>query len=165
MAFASPSASSRNIYSLRNTATAAATTSQTFMIPQDADSIVARFYTTSNFTPQGTNAAQVTIQTSEDGGTTWRDVAAWTTQAAIVLDVAHFASIPCIGGNGRGVANWIGSVQASTLALAATASVATGIASGLPMMGTLGRVQLTITGTLTTGGVNVDIFAPTTENR
>lgn len=165
MAFASPSASSRAIYSLRDTTTAAASQTFTFNIPQDADSIIAKFWTTSNFTPQSTNAAQVTIQSSEDGGTTWRDVAAFTTQAVVLNQFAHFASIPCIGGNGRGVANWIGSVAASTLALAATASVATGTASGLPMMGTLGRVQLTITGTLTTGGVNVDIFAPTTENR
>lgn len=165
MSFASPSASSRTIYSLRDVTTAAATQTFTFMIPGDADSIVAKFWTTSTFNPQSTNAAQVTIQTSEDGGTTWRDVAAWTCQAAILNQLAHFASIPCIGTNSRGVANWIGSVAASTLALAATASVANGTASGLPMMGTLGRVQLTITGTLTTGGVNVDIFAPTSELR
>lgn len=165
MAFATPSASSRAIYTLRDVTTAAASQTFTFMIPQDCDSIVAKFWTAANFTPQSTNAAQVTIQTSEDGGTTWRDVAAWTTQAIVLNQNAHFASIPCIGGNGRGVANWIGSVAASTLALAATASVATGIASSLPMLSTIGRVQLTITGTLTTGGVNVDIYAPTTENR
>jgi hypothetical protein len=165
MAFSFVSPSSRPIYSLRNTATAAATTTQTFIIPQDADSIVAKFWTASDFTPQSTNAAQVTIQTSEDGGTTWRDVAAFTAQGVVLNQNAHFASIPCIGANGRGVANWIGSVAASTLALAATASVATGIASGLPMLGVVGRVQLTITGTLTTGGVNVDIYAPTAEMR
>lgn len=165
MAFSSPSASTRPIYSLRDTSTAAATQTATFVIPQDCDSIIGKFWTGSTFTPQSTNAAQVTIQTSEDGGTTWRDVAAWTTQAAILNLNAHFVSIPCISGGGRGVANWIGSVAASTLALAATASAATGVASGIPMMGTLGRVQLTITGTLTTGGVNVDIYAPTAEMR
>lgn len=165
MAFASPSASSRAIYSLRDTTTAAATQTFLFTIPQDCDTLIAKFWTTGTFNPQSTNAAQVTIQTTEDGGTTWRDVAAWTAQVAVVNDKAHFASIPCMLGGGRGVANWVGSVQASTLALAATASVATGVASGLPMMGTTGRVQLTITGTLTTGGVNVDIFAPTTQLR
>lgn len=164
MAFASPSASSRKILSVTNTATSAGVTTYNFFIPQDADSIIAKFWTAAGFVPTATESAKVTVQTTEDGGTTWRDVAAFTAQAAVVNDRAHFAPIPCIGPNGRGVANWIGSVQASTLALAATASVATGIASGLPMMGTLGRVQIQITGTLDTGGVNVDIFAPTTKN-
>lgn len=163
MAFANPSASSRKILSVTNSGTAAASTTTLFTIPQDAQSIVAKFWTASAFNPTLTNAVQATIQTSEDGGTTWRDVAAWTTQAAIVNDLAHFVTIPVAGAAGKGVANWIGSVQASTLAQAATASVATGIASGLPMLGTTGRLQITITGTLTTGGVNVDIFAPTTD--
>jgi len=137
-----------------------------FTIPQDADQIIARFYTASNFTPTATNAVQATIQTSEDGGTTWRDVAAWTTQAAIPVQNAHFQPIACAAwGAARGIANWVGSVAASTLALSATASVATGTISGLPMIGTLGRLQVTVTGTLTTGGVNVDIYAPTTQLR
>lgn len=165
MAFFSPSATSRKIASISNTATSAGSTTYLFNIPQDADAIVAKFWT-GTLTPTGTNGAQVTIQTSEDGGTTWRDVAAWTTQATVVNDNAHFASIPCISLGGRGVANWVGSVQASTLAAATTASIATGIASGLPMLGTLGRIQVTITGTLTAnGGVNCDIFAPTTKTR
>lgn len=163
MAFRANSATAGRVLSVSNTATSAGSTTYNFTIPQDAQSIVGKFWTASNFTPTATNAAQVTIQTSEDGGTTWRDVAAWTTQAAIVNDSAHFVSIPVAGAVAHGVANWIGSVQASTLALAATASVATGVASGLPMMGTLGRVQVTITGTLTTGGVNCDIFAPTSD--
>lgn len=165
MAFASPSPSSRTILSIRDTSTAAASQTFLFTIPQDTDTIVAKFWTTGTFNPQSTNAAQVTIQTSEDGGSTWRDVAAWTAQAAIVNDKAHFQPIACMAGFNRGVANWVGSVQASTLALAATASVANGVTSGLPMIGTLGRAQLTITGTLTTGGVNCDIFAPTTQLR
>lgn len=163
MAFTSNSAAARQIAAYSSTATAAASTSQVFTIPQDAQSIICKFYTASNFTPQGTNAVQLTIQTSEDGGTTWRDAAAWTTQSVVLNQNAHFCTIPVAGATGRGVANWIGSVAASTLALAATASVATGVASGLPMMGTLGRIYQTITGTLTTGGVNCDIYAPSTD--
>lgn len=164
MAFASPSASSRTILSVRSTAIAAGTTNFLFNIPQDAGSIIAKFWTTAGFLPITTQSARCAVQTSEDGGTTWRDVAICTMQAAITNDQAHFAAIPTLLGTGKGVANWIGSVGSSSLVLAAVASVVNGVASGLPMMGTLGRVQVTITGTLDTGGVNVDIFAPTTGN-
>lgn len=164
MAFASPSASARKILSVTDTATTG-TATYNFTIPQDSDTLVAKFWT-NTFTPTTTNAAQVTIQTTEDGGSTWRDVAACTIQAAINNDKAHFAQIPCIGSATRGVSQWVGSVAASTLALAATASVVTGTTSGLPMMGTLGRVYINYTGTITANtGVNVDLFAPTTQIR
>lgn len=162
MGFASPTAGSRSILLAQHTATAAGTTNYDFVIPQDTNGIIAKFWTEAGFVPITTGAVQVTIQTSEDGGTTWRDCAAWTTQAAINNNQAHFAPIAVAWGTGRGVANWIGSVGAASLALAATASVALGVANGLPMMGTLGRARVTVTSTLDTGGVNVQVFAPST---
>ena len=163
MAFASPSASSRKILSVAHTATAAGTTNYTFTIPQDAQSIVGKIWTTTGFLPITTQSAQVVIQTTEDGGTTWRDAAAATIQRAITSDQAHFVTIPVAGAAGRGIANWVGSVGSTSLIQAATASVVTGIASGLPMLGSFGRVSVIVTGTLDTGGVNVDIFAPSTD--
>lgn len=168
MAFTNPSPTSRPVLSIRDTSTAAATVSYPFLIPQDADSIVAKIWLASGWNASGT--ATITLQTSEDGGSTWRDVSLTTVGAATVAadfnnDRAHFIPIPCLGAVGRGVANYIGSVQASTIALAAVASSVNGIANGMPMLGVAARVQLVFTATITTGGVNVDIFAPTQEMR
>lgn len=167
MAFASPSASSRKILSLNEVSTSG-TKTFLFTIPQDTDSLVAKIWLASGWSASGT--ATITIQTTEDGGTTWRDVAGTTIGAATVAadvnnDRAHFIDIGCIGSSDRGVANYIGSVQASTLALAAVNASAIGTTSGMVMMGTLGRVQIVYTATISTGGVLVDIFAPTTEYR
>ena len=167
MAFASPSASSRTILSVRDTNTVAGTYNYNFTIPQDADMILAKVWLASGWS--GANASQVTIQTSEDGGTTWRDVSNTNIGAATVAANmnnlnAHFISIACAGaGTQRGVANYVGSVAASSLIAATVASSAVGVTSGMPMVSTIGRVSVVL-GTTATGGVNVDIFAPTTNH-
>ena len=169
MAFASPSASSHKIFSLADTSTAAATTTYNFTIPQDSDGIIAKIWLASTWSASGT--AAITIQTTEDGGSTWRDVSSTTVGASTVAaqvgnQNAHFIPINCISSvGGPKIANYVGSVAASTLVLTGTNASVTGTVSGLPMMGTLGRVQITYTGTISTGGVNVDIFAPTVELR
>lgn len=164
MAFRNPAAGASSIFFLQDVSTAATTTTYLFTIPQDADSIMAKVYLNSTWNASGT--ATVTLQTSEDGGTTWRDVGATTIGASTVAATmgnqnAHFIDIGCIGTSDRGTANYIGSVAASTLALAAVNASAVGTTSGMPMMGTLGRIQVTYTATITTGGLNVQIFAPT----
>lgn len=166
MAFATASPAQRNIFSLRDTSTAAATTTYLFNIPQDANSIIAKVWLQGTYSATGT--ATVTFQTSEDGGSTWRDVAASTiggnlTAATMGNQNAHFIDLGTVGVSDRGVANYIGSVAASTLALAAVSGSAIGTQSGLPMLGTIGRVQVTYTATISTGGVNVDISANTTQ--
>ena len=169
MAFASPSASSRTILSVRDTNTAAATYNYLFTIPQDADEIVAKISLASGWSSSG--AANVTIQTSEDGGTTWRDVSntnvGANTVAATMNNLnAHFIAIPCAcAGTQKGAANYIGSVAAGSVLATTVAASAVGITSGLPMLGTLGRVSLALAATVSTGGINVDIFAPTTQLR
>ena len=169
MAFASPSASSRSILLVNDTNTAAATYNYQFTIPQDADEIIAKIWLASGWSSSG--AANVTIQTSEDGGTTWRDVSNTNIGAATVAASmnnlnAHFITVPCAcASTGRGVANYIGSVASGSVLATTSAASAVGITSGLPMMGTLGNIRLSLAATVSTGGVNVQVFAPTTQLR
>jgi hypothetical protein len=169
MAFASPSASSRPIVSVRDTNTVAATYTYPFTIPQDADQIVAKVWLASGWSSSG--AANITIQTSEDGGTTWRDVSntniGANTVAANVNNInAHFIPIACANTNSaKGATGYVGSVAAASTLATTVAASAVGITTGLPMMSTTGQVRISLAATVSTGGVNVDIFAPTTQLR
>lgn len=168
MAFRGPTAANGSFFNLHDVTTAAATTTYPFVIPQDADSVIGKIFLDSTWNASGT--ATITIQTTEDGGTTWRDVAATTIGASTVAATmgnqnAHFIDVGCIGTSDRGVANYIGSVAASSLALAAINASAIGTQSGMPFISTIGRVQVTYTSTITTGGVNVQLFAPSQEMR
>lgn len=169
MAFRNPSPStSTPILGITDLATSG-TVLYPFTIPQDADSIIAKIYLNSTWSAAG--SAAVTIQTTEDGGSTWRDVSSTTIGNATVAATlgnqnAHFIPISCMGGvGGPKISNYVGSVAASTLVLGQTTASAIGTVSGLPMMGTFGRVQITYTSTITTGGINVVIYAPTQETR
>lgn len=167
MAFASPSPSSRKVISITDTATSG-TVLYPFTIPQDSDSIVAKVWLQGTWSASGT--ATIVFQTSEDGGTTWRDVAGTTIGAATVAASmnntnAHFISIACIGSNAKGAANYVGSVAASSAGVTAVNASAVGTVTGLPMLGTAGRIQIVYTATISTGGVNIDVFAPTAEMR
>lgn len=164
MAYRNPSASSSSIFNLHDVSTAAATTTYLFNLPQDAESAVAKIWLDSTWNASGT--ANIFIQTTEDGGTTWRDVSvtnigASTVAATVGNQNAHFIPLNVLGGTDHGTSNYVGSVAASTLSAGASAPAsAIGTASGVPLMSTLGRVQITYTSTITTGGVNVQIFAP-----
>lgn len=156
-----PTASS--IISVTDTATSGAVT-YPFTVPQDCESIVAKVWLQSTWSASGT--AIVFIQTTEDGGTTWRDVASTTIGASTVAasmgnQYAHFIPISLTANTDKGSTNYVGSVAASTISLAAVNASAVGITSGLPMMSTAGRIQIQYTATISTGGVNVQIFAPT----
>lgn len=169
MAYASPSASSRSILSVNDVNTVAATYTYPFTIPQDADEIIAKISLASGWSSTG--AANVTLQTSEDGGTTWRDVSntniGANTVAATMNNLnAHFIAIACANaGQGRGVANYIGSVASGSVLATTVSASAVGITSGLPMLGTLAQVRISLAATVATGGINVQIFAPTTQLR
>lgn len=167
MAFKSPSASSSSILLVHELNTSG-TNNYLFTIPTDVDSIFAKIWLDGTWNAAG--SAIIYIQTSEDGGTTWRDVSATSIGAATVAATvnnlnAHFISIGCIGSSTRGVANYIGSVAASSLVAVSTAASANGITSGMPMLGSLGRVSVVYNSTITTSGINVQIFAPTGELR
>lgn len=141
----------KNVLSVTDTNTSG-TANYLFTIPQDAQSIVVRLKTGATFT--GTSPTlDCYIQTTEDGGTTWRDcVNMGQLTAAVNNDSARFQVIPVAGaGGGRGLGAFIGSVQAST--------TATNVVTGLPLLSTTGRVFLKYGGTqLTNTNVLVDIF-------
>lgn len=167
MPFRSPSASSSSIISVTDTGTSGAVT-YPFTIPQDAESIVAKIWLQSTWSASGT--ATVFIQTTDDGGSNWRDVSvtvigASTVAASMNNANAHFIPLSLIAAVDRGVSNYVGSVAASTLAITATNASAVGVTSGMPMMSTIGRIQIQYTATISTGGVNVQVFAPTNDQR
>jgi hypothetical protein len=165
MALASPSASSRSILAVTDVNTAG-TILYPFTVPQDAQSIIGKVYLNSTWNASG--SALVYFQTSEDGGTTWRDMAVVSVGAATVAATmnnqnAQFFSVALAAGVNKGSTNWIGSVAASTLSAGTPAASAVGVTSGLPVMGVANRVQITYANTITTGGINVVVYAPTTD--
>ena len=130
--------------------------SQTFKIPQDADNIIVKIPVTSI---NGTNpVAAVYVQTTDDGGTTWYDMARLpdVTQTAVTNANALFASIPV---NGYGVRTTLGpqvsvlgggngSSILSITGNASMRSLGAQCQSGLPVLGPLGRIQISYAGTI-----------------
>jgi hypothetical protein len=166
MAFASPSASSRKILSVVDTGTSG-TINYPFTIPQDSDTIVCKFWTGAQFPGALAGSATVFVQTTEDGGTTFRDLGAWAVTSVISNTNAHFQAFGAIASeNNREALAWIGSVASGSTAPTSVASAAVGIPTGMTLMGTSGRVQVVYAGTVASNlGINVDIFAPTTQLR
>lgn len=165
MGLASPSASSRSILNVTDTNTVAGVYNYLFTIPQDADVIVCKFSTGTNF-PGGTaGSANVYVQTTEDGGTTWRDMGVWAVTSTISNGQANFQPFATSENYPRGAGNWVGSVSASTLAVTSVAGTSVGVSSGMPYLSTLGRVSIQYNGTVSANnGVNCQIFAPTTNH-
>lgn len=126
----------------------------TFTLPQDTDHIIVKLRAS---TVGG--AVSALFQTTDDGGTTWYDVA----RTSIVSNTANlynpeWLDIPVSGPffptvpNGSVVA--VGSVQATGRLFAtpknAAASTLSGASySGLPVMGPYNRIMLILTGDLT----------------
>lgn len=142
----------KNIKSITDTATSS-TVSYPFLIPQDTTGVVVRVYTGATFS--GTSpTADVYFQTSEDGGTTWRDCVHFTQiTAARSLQNAEFQPVPVIGITGTvGTSGFTSSVAASTLAASKV--------SGLPILSQQNRIFLSYGGTIgTNSGINVDVLA------
>jgi len=141
----------KNVLSISDTATTG-TANYTFNLPQDCQSIVVRLKTGATFT--GTSPTlNCYIQTTEDGGTTWRDCGnLGQITAAVNNDSARFAVVSVAGAVGnRGLATFIGSVNAS-------ATISNSM-TGLPLLSTFGRISLQYGGTqLTNTAVIVDVF-------
>lgn len=113
-----------------------------FVLPQDTDNVVVKFQTSILG-----GGASATFQTSDDGGTTWWDVARTSIVSNAIGPTAEWLSVPTISEGG-------GVVIASTVAVGSvvSASFTTGQAgastlsqksfSGLPIMSTTNRVFL-----------------------
>lgn len=123
--------------------------SKTFMLPQDLDNVLVKIPVASI---NGTNpTADVYLQTSDDGGTTFYDVLHMPTVTGTVTNAsALWGSAPV---NGMGIRSFSASVggMASILQITGNASVrglAAGQVSGLPILGQFGRVQISYGGTI-----------------
>ncbi len=130
--------------------------SQTFRVPQDADNIIVKVPVTSI---NGTSPlAAIYLQTTDDGGTTWYDIARLpdVTQTAITNASALWMNANV---NGLGVrttrATQVsvlgGGNGGSILAITGNASMRSldaGTISGLPIMGPLNRIQISYAGTV-----------------
>lgn len=130
---------------------------KTFTIPQDTDNVVVKL--TASIKGGGVSA---TFQTSDDGGTTWYDVARTSivSNAGAATGTAEWLSVPVVGIGAR-TNTAIGSViiadsviaanGASYGAIGSSAASSLGVkaVSGLPIMGTYNRVFLRYTAAIT----------------
>lgn len=129
---------------------------KTFLIPQDTDNIVMKF------TPSVVGATvSATLQTSDDGGTTWFDVLR-TPTLATSKDTPLWASAPVCGMGVRSPVLPVSSTttgvsQASilqTTGMCAASTLGAGQISGLPILGINNRIFLIYTGNITAASFN-----------
>lgn len=143
---------------------------KTFNLPQDTDNVVMKV--TSSLV--GTSVSAV-LQTTDDGGSTWYDVARSKLVTVSNNTIADWTSVPVIGFgqkttiiNGT-IASVGGQPAASiggTTGSAAASTIGAGQFSGLPIMDTYNRVFIIYTGNVTTNDlVKVDIYANNQSNR
>ena len=135
-----------------------------FKLPQDTDNVVVKF--TPSVTAGGMSAI---FQTSDDGGTTYYDVARTSiasnsgTTGTSGMN-AQWLTIPVVGGTQRNVVtgsliaagSLIGYVASGGAAAAST--LTSGQASGLPIMGLQNRVFLVTTGNATANSSRVRVL-------
>lgn len=115
---------------------------KTFTIPQDADNVVVKL--TASVIAGGVSA---TLQTTDDGGSTWYDVARTSVVSNANNALAQWLSVPV---NGYGVSagqvlSGGTSVVSQGIGNAAASTLSSRQVSGLPIMGQLGRVFLIYT--------------------
>lgn len=118
-----------------------------FKLPQDTDNVVVKF--TASVTGGGVSA---TFQTSDDGGSTWYDVARTSTVSNARSLNAEWLSIPVvstgIGSTPKTSVVFTGSVVAynRTIGSAAASTLGQGQISGLPILSPYNRIFIIATG-------------------
>lgn len=120
---------------------------QTFTIPQDADNVVVKM--TASVIAGGVS---VTFQTTDDGGTTFYDVARSSIVSNANNTTAEWLSIPVIGtGMNPQVISTVnaGSILGGSIGSAAASVLGNKQISGLPILGPLNRVFLRYTSAVT----------------
>lgn len=129
----------------------------TFLLPQDCDNVVVKM--TASVAGAGVST---TLQTSDDGGTTWYDVARTSIVSNANATTAQWLSVPVIGHGFRSAVQGQNSVAGSTnvgvilqnTGSAAASSLGQYQQSGLPILGRENRVFNIITGNVTSAGSN-----------
>ncbi len=135
--------------------------SKQFTLPQDTDNVVLKLSVASISGTAGT--VQAFLQTTDDGGTTWYDVAniqppyVVTSSTINIVNAAALFASATTESQGR-AGSIIGNVNASTLGTNQT--------SGLPILSTKGQVSLVYTGVIATNnGVRVQVKVNNQANR
>lgn len=125
-----------------HSASSVATTAYTFQLPQDIDNVVVKL---SSVATVG-GGVSATLQTTDDGGTTWYDIARTSVVSAANATTAEWITAGTISNAGA-----VGRAGASTLG--------SGAESQLPILSQVGRVQLIYsTGGMSNGGVRVQVM-------
>lgn len=108
---------------------------KTFVLPQDTDNVVVKF--TASVKGAG---ASLFFQTSDDGGTTWYDVARTSIISNATNVNAQWLSIPVISSGVHTGQNKASSIISVGIGAAAASSLGVQEVSGLPIMSQVNRV-------------------------
>jgi hypothetical protein len=116
-----------------------------FIIPQDTDNVLVKM--TASISGGGVSAV---FQTSDDGGTTYYDVARTSIVSNANNTTAEWLNIPVISpGIRTGVTFGGASIISAGIGRSGASTLAAGQVSGLPVMGQQNRIGFIYTGTIT----------------
>ena len=116
-----------------------------FNIPQDTDNIVVKLIAS-----VAGGGVSTVLQTTDDGGTTWYDVARTSVVSNAVSGTAQWLNAPVIGPGIRTGVTFAGaSIVSAGIGSAAASTLAAGQVSGLPILSQKGRVFLISTAATT----------------
>lgn len=125
-----------------------------FTLPQDCDNVVLKM----TASVAGAGVAAI-FQTTDDGGTTYYDVASTSIVSNANATTAEWLSVPVVGAGVRVLQSQTavtGSVLSTTRTIgsAAASTLGSGQYSGLPVLSEQGRVFIVITGNVTSAAAN-----------
>lgn len=124
-----------------------------FTLQQDTDNIVVKF--TASIVGA---AASAFLQTSDDGGSTWYDVARTSIVSLINNANAQWISAPVINPGQRTAVTQSASVITAGIGSSGASTLGSQQVSGLPILGPLNRVFIVYTGNITTNnGTRVQV--------
>lgn len=135
----------------------------TFKLPQDTDNVIVKF------SPSVTaGGMSVTFQTSDDGGTTYYDVARTSIASnsgatAVAGTQAQWLVVPTIGGDVRSVTTSSTIATGSVVAVvsnghAAASTLGSGMNSGLPIIGLQNRIFAQTVGNATAVNSRIQVM-------
>lgn len=122
-----------------------------FQLPQDTDNVLVKL--TASVVG---GAASAVFQTSDDGGTTYYDVARTSVVSNANNTTAEWLSIPVISSGVNPIVrsnSTAGSVLGGTIGSAAASTLGSRQVSGLPVLGLQNRLFLIYTGNLTSSSI------------
>jgi hypothetical protein len=117
-------------------------------LPQDTDNIVVKFQAS-----VAGGAVSAVFQTTDDGGTTWFDVARTSVVSNAVGQNSEWLSVPVISSGSR--PNNVTSSVLSTIKKAGSLTVGSNQYTGMPILSPNARIALVITGDLTSAASNL----------